>query len=316
MTVEKRALILCLHLQRHLDRFRGLFDDHGIAVEAPEVEQQMLAAELLPIIGRFDGVIAGDDEFTAAVLESGRPRLRVVSKWGVGVDGIDREAARRLGIAVFNTPDAFADEVADVVIGYLVLLARRLHEIDRSVRQGGWSKPQGRSLRGKRLGVIGVGSIGRAVVRRGCAVGMEVCGFDTAEIDAEFRRETGLSVLSLDELLAESDFVSLHCPLTPATHHLIDRAALARMRPGAYLINTGRGPLVDEVAMAEALRSRHLAGAALDVFEQEPLPAGSPLRDLDGVILGSHNASNTLEAVQRVNRLSIDNLLRGLGIEP
>lgn len=314
--MEKRALVLCLHLQRHLERYADTFERHGIEVVAPAVEQQMREAELLPIIGGFDGVIAGDDEFTSRVLEAGRPRLRIVSKWGIGVDGIDREAARRLGIEVTNTPDAFADEVADVVLGYLVLLTRRLHLMDRSVREGGWSKPQGTSLRGKRLGVVGVGSIGRAVVRRGQAIGMEVSGTDIGEIGEDFRRETGLAQKSLEDLLGSSDFVSLNCPLTPQTRHLIDRAALAHMQPGSFLINTGRGQLVDEVALVEALASGHLAGAALDVFEREPLAATSPLLGFEGVVLGTHNASNTLEAVLRVNELSIENLLRGLGIEP
>lgn len=314
--MEKRALVLCLHLQRHLERYADTFERHGIEVVAPAVEQQMREAELLPIIGGFDGVIAGDDEFTSRVLEAGRPRLRIVSKWGIGVDGIDREAARRLGIEVTNTPDAFADEVADVVLGYLVLLTRRLHLMDRSVREGGWSKPQGTSLRGKRLGVVGVGSIGRAVVRRGQAIGMEVSGTDIGEIGEDFRRETGLAQKSLEDLLGSSDFVSLNCPLTPQTRHLIDRAALAHMQPGSFLINTGRGQLVDEVALVEALASGHLAGAALDVFEREPLAASSPLLGFEGVVLGTHNASNTLEAVLRVNELSIENLLRGLGIEP
>ncbi|MCH9649390.1 MAG: phosphoglycerate dehydrogenase [Deltaproteobacteria bacterium] len=311
----KRALILCLHLQRHLERYAEVFQRYGIEVEAPPVEQQMREAELLPIIGSFDGVIAGDDEFTHRVLEAGRPRLQIVSKWGIGVDGIDREAAHRLGIQVTNTPDAFADEVADVVLGYLVLLTRRLHLMDRSVREGGWSKPQGTSLRGKRLGVVGVGSIGRAVVRRGQALGMEVSGTDIGEIETDFRRETGLVQKPLEDLLGSSDFVSLNCPLTPQTRHLIDGAALARMPAGSYLINTGRGQLVDEAALVEALASGHLAGAALDVFEREPLAASSPLLGFDGVVLGTHNASNTLEAVLRVNELSIENLLRGLGME-
>lgn len=311
-----RALVTCLHLQRHLDRYLDRFGGYGIEIEAPEVVQQMNEAKLLPIIGRFDGVIAGDDEITARVLEAGRPRLKVVAKWGIGVDGIDRDAAARLGIAVYNTPDAFADEVADVVLGYVILLARRLHEMDLSVREGGWYKPQGTSLRAKRMGVVGVGSIGRAVVRRCHALGMSVAGYDVAGLDRDLLDETDCLALPLEELLATSDFISLNCPLTPATRHLINDDTLALVRPGAYLINTGRGPLVDQEALGRALGSGRLAGAALDVFEQEPLPPGSPLRALDGVILGTHNASNTLEAVLRVNELSISNLLRGLGINP
>lgn len=313
--MSHRVLVLCEHLQRHLDRYLVGLEEHGIQVEAPTLNGQHFSeAELLPVIERFHGVIAGDDELTARVLERGR-NLKVVSKWGIGLDAIDLAAAKRLGIAVFNTPGAFADEVADVAIGYTLLLARRLHEIDRAVRRGQWLKVQGVSLRGKRLGVIGVGSIGRAVVERGRALGMEVVGYDVVEIDAGFRKRTGLASLSLDELLASSDFVCLCCPLTPETRHLIDREALRRIKRGAYLVNTARGGLVDEAALIEALRDRRLAGAALDVYEEEPLPPDSPLRELPGVILGAHNASNTLEAVLRVNEMAIANLLRGLGIE-
>jgi len=310
-----RVLVTCLHLQRHLERYAERFEMHRVEVETPEVVQQMREAELLPIIGRFDGMVAGDDEITAQVLEAGRPRLRVVSKWGIGIDSIDQEAARRLEIAVYNTPGALGDEVADVIIGYLVLLARRLHAMDRSVREDGWLKPQGISLRGKRLGVIGIGSIGAAVVRRGHVLGMEVIGYDPIEIGADLRRQTGLAMVTIDELLATSDFVSLCCPLTPDTKHLVDASALARMKPGAYLINTARGGLIDEPALVEALVTGRLAGAALDVFETEPLPVESRLRQLDGVILGTHNASNTLEAVLRVNEMAIANLFRGLGID-
>lgn len=313
--MSTRALVTCLHLQRHLDRYEQRFRRHGIEVEAPEVMQQMREAELLPIIGRFDGMVAGDDEVTARVLEAGCPRLRVVAKWGIGVDGIDREAARRLGVAVYNTPGVFADEVADVVVGYLVSLARGLHAMDRSVRAGGWLKPQGVSLRGKRLGVVGVGSIGAAVVRRGHTLGLEVVGHDAVEVDAELRRATGLAMVGLDELLATSDFISLCCPLTPETRHLIDASALSRTKPGVFLINTARGGLVAEPALVAALTAGRLGGAALDVFESEPLPDDSPLRGFNSVIFGTHNASNTLEAVLRVNEMAIANLLRGLGID-
>ena len=158
-----RVLITCPHLQKTIEPYRSLFAERDIEVEVPPLLQQLNEAELLEIIDRFDGVIAGDDFFTAKVLEKGK-RLKIVAKWGIGLDAIDLEAAKKLGILVRNTPDVFADEVADVVLGYIVLLARGLHKLDQSVRNGGWLKIQGRSLRGKTLGVIGVGSIGQAVV--------------------------------------------------------------------------------------------------------------------------------------------------------
>src|SRR6185503_707138 len=204
------------------------------------------------------------------------------------------EAARELGIEVRNTPAVFADEVADVAIGYMIMLARRLHEIDAGVRAGEWPKPQGVSLAGRALGVVGLGSIGRGVAQRGLAMGMTVVGIDPMPAAEAAAAELGVRLLGLDEVFAEADVVSLNLPMSPENRHLANEARLGSMKPGSFLVNTARGPLVDEGALVKALQSGRLARAALDVFETEPLPAGSALRTLPNVMLGSHNASNTL----------------------
>ena len=308
---DLRVLITCPQMQRtarpHVERLERL----GIRVELPEVEQQLSEADLLPMIARFDGMIAGDDVVSAAVLKAA-PRLRVVAKWGVGMDNIDRSAAASLGIRVVNTPDVFAEEVADVALGYLILLARGLHLIDRAVREGTWRKIEGVTLAGRTLGIVGLGSIGRATARRGIAVGMTVLGADPLEASRDEAARLGVEVVELDDLVAASDAISLHCPLTDATWHMMDAARLARMQPGSWIINTARGHVIDEAALIATLRAGRLAAAALDVYETEPLPADSPLRKMDQVILGSHNASNTRQAVERVNVLATENLLRGL----
>ena len=306
-----RVLITCPHLQKTIEPYRSLFAERDIEVEVPPLLQQLNEAELLEIIDRFDGVIAGDDFFTAKVLEKGK-RLKIVAKWGIGLDAIDLEAAKKLGILVRNTPDVFADEVADVVLGYIVLLARGLHKLDQSVRNGGWLKIQGRSLRGKTLGVIGVGSIGQAVVQRGVALGMSVVGYDVASIPESFVQETGMTQESLELLLQVSDFISLNCNLTTSNYHLLGEKQFDLMKEGVCLINTARGPLIDETTLVKALTAGKVAGAALDVFEAEPLLMESPLRQFDNCIFGTHNASNTLEAVMRVNEMAIKNLLTGL----
>ena len=306
-----RVLIACPQLQQTIDRYRDFFAERGIEIELPHLAQQLSESELLEIIDRFDGVIAGDDEFTGRVLEKGN-RLKVVAKWGVGVDAIDLDAAKRLDIRVSNTPDVFADEVADVVMGYIVLLARQLHKLDQSVRSGGWAKIQGVSLRGKTLGVIGVGSIGRAVVRRAVVAGMSVVGHDIAPVPTSFVEETGLRLVELKGLLQTSDFISLNCNLTPSNRHMLSQHEFALMKTGVYIVNTARGALIDEAALVEALREGKVAGAALDVFENEPLPLDSPLRQFDNCIFGTHNSSNTFEAVMRVNEQAIRNLVDGL----
>ena len=308
-----RVLITCPYLQQSIDRYRDCFMSHLIDIESPPVTQRMTESDLLEIIDRFDGVIAGDDEFTANVLEKGR-RLKVIAKWGVGVDAIDLNAARRLGIRVANTPNVFSDDVADVVMGYIVLLARQLHRLDQSVRRKDWQKPQGVSLRGKTLGVVGVGNIGRGVVRRAVVSGMVVVGYDVTPEPGLFVAETGLCFQGLEDLLKASDFVSLNCNLTPANHHMIGPSELAMMKTGVYIINTARGALINEAALVQVLCEGKVAGAALDVFDQEPLPLDSPLRQFDNCVFGTHNSSNTLEGILRANEMAIRNLLNGLGV--
>ena len=304
-------LISCLQLQESLGDHRAGLDARGARLLVPPVVQQLTEAELLELVPEVDGIVAGDDELTRAVLERA-PRLRVISKWGIGVDAIDLEAARELGIRVTNTPGMFGEEVADVALGYLLMLARHLHRIDRDVRAGTWSKPPGSSLAGRTLGVVGLGDIGHAVARRGLAIGMHVLGVELDPARAGAAAELGVEITDLASLLRDADAVSLNCPLTPQTRHMIDASALASMRRGAWIINTARGPLIDEAALVTALGSGQVGAAALDVFEVEPLPADSPLRGFDQVILGSHNASHTVEAGHRTSERAIDNLIRGL----
>lgn len=313
MAVPDRVLISCRLVWDVLDSYRDLLTSHAVEWDVPNIRgQQMEEADLLPVIGGYTGILAGDDRLTRRVLEEAKV-LRVVSKWGVGVDAIDLDAAAELGITVSNTPGVFADELADYALGYLILLARRQHEVDRKVRTGLWHKVRGRSLAGRTLGIIGLGSSGRELARRAASMRMAVLGNDIVAPGDEFLRETGCRVVGLDELLSTSDVVSLHLPADEATIGLLDRAALARMKPGAWLINTSRGSLVDETALIEALASGALGAAALDVFQQEPLSAESPLVAMPNVILGSHNGSNTEEAVMRTTDAAIHNLLVGLG---
>jgi phosphoglycerate dehydrogenase-like enzyme len=309
--VTERILISCVQLQRTLADHRARLDERGAELLVPVVAQQLGEAELLELIGDVDGMIAGDDQVTRAVLERA-DRLKIVSKWGVGTDGIDLVAAAELGIRVTNTPGMFGDEVADVVIGYLVLLARHLHRTDAAVRAGDWAKPEGVSIAGRTMGVVGLGHIGRAVARRALAMHMRVLGYEIDASNRSIAADAGVEVVSLESLLAGADVISLNAPLTPDTRHVLNAASLGRLRPGAWIINTARGPLIDEAALTDALASGQVGAAALDVFEIEPLPADSPLRRFSQVILGSHNSSNTVEAGHRTSELAVTNLIHGL----
>jgi D-3-phosphoglycerate dehydrogenase len=308
---EYRVLISCPLLQESIDGYVGEFESRGIAYDDPEVDQQLNEDELLKIIHRYDGVIAGDDEFTAAVFDAAE-RLKIVVKWGIGTDNIDFEAAERNGIGVVNTPGAFAAEVADVAIGYGIMLTRRLHVIDREVRQGSWYCPRGVSLAGRTFGVVGVGSIGSETARRARAHDMNVLGYDIEQIEEDLKEETGIESVGLNELFERSDIVSLHCPLIPQTEEMVDSEKLEALGPGGYLINTARGGLIDRDALVNVLQEKAIAGVALDVFEQEPLPESNALSPFENVILGSHNAQNTTEAVRSVSDRSVELLFDNL----
>jgi len=297
-----------------LPRFRPELESYGLELITPPVQERLEAEEILRYAGQFDGAICGDDRYTPAVLEACAPRLKIISKWGTGIDSIDQEACARLGIRIGRTPNAFTLPVADTVLGYMLAFARRQPWMDRAVKAGEWEKIPGRSLSECTLGVIGVGNCGKAVLRRGRAFGMTLLGCDIVEIDHVFVAETGVQMTSLEDLLRRADFVSLNPDLNPTSRHLINPHTLALMKPSAVLINSSRGPVVDEPALVQALQKGALAGAALDVYEIEPLPADSPLRSMDQVMLAPHNANSSPAAWERVHRNTINNLLDGLGI--
>ena len=235
------------------------------------------------------------------------PRLRAISNYAVGFDNIDLDAATARGIPVGNTPDVLTDATADLAFALLLAAARRLPDAAADVTAGEWltwepARHLGAAVHGATLGIIGMGRIGRAVARRAGGFGMDVIHAGRGEDPAP--------------LLGSADFVSLHCPLTPATHHLIDAAALKRMRPTAILVNTARGPIVDHLALRRALIDGEIAGAALDVTEPEPLPADDPLLSAPNLIVTPHIGSATRAARERMSDLAVDNLLAGLEGRP
>jgi D-3-phosphoglycerate dehydrogenase len=299
-----------------LDHFRPVLEKYGLDLIIPVVRERLDEDEILKYAGQFDGAVCGDDIFSARVMEACQPRLKVISKWGTGIDSIDSAAASRLGIRVFRTPNAFTLPVTDTVFGYMLAFARHQPWMDREMKSGTWQKIPGKALHECTLGIIGVGTIGKVVARRARTFGMTVLGNDIVDIDHVFIAETGIQMTDLEILLRNSDYVSLNCDLNQTSFHLINSRTLSLMLPHAVLINTARGPIVDEIALIAALRAGTIAGAALDVFEVEPLPADSPLMKMDNVMLAPHNANSSPTAWERVNWNTIRNLLEGLGINP
>lgn len=306
-----KVMVSAPYMQPILDRFEDAFEKHDIEVVVPPVNERLGEEELLKWIGDIDGVICGDDKFTDRVLRAS-PRLKVISKWGTGIDSIDVDACKRRGIAVRNTPNAFTVPVSESVMGYILCFARQLVHMDQDMRAGKWCKHPGVSLRESTLGVIGVGNIGKAVVRRATAFGMRTLGNDLVEMPEEFLAETSIQMVSLDNLLSRADFVSLNCDLNPTSYHLLSQREFSLMKPTAYVINTSRGPIIDEAAMIKALQEERIAGAGLDVFEVEPLPADSPLRKMKNTLLAPHSANSSPGAWERVHQNTIDNLLEVL----
>ncbi|GAA2137906.1 phosphoglycerate dehydrogenase [Nocardioides koreensis] len=307
-----KVLVTCAQMQAelpvHAERLRAA----GLEVEAPPLPgQQFSSAQLSKMMTDVVGMIAGDDELDRAFFRAS-PKLQALIRWGIGMDSVDHAAARDHGVAVCNTPAVFGGEVADSALTYMLMLARRHHMIDQAVRSGSWPKYEGLSLSGETVGIVGQGDIGAAVASRALGFGMSVMAFDPYVASERLAPGVGL-VESINDLLASSRFVVLTCPLTPETRHLIDADALKGMRRDSFLINVARGPVVDELALVEALDAGQIAGAGLDVFEVEPLPDNSPLRGFDSVILGAHNGSNTRQGVARASQRAVDLLLERLG---
>ena len=308
-----KILVTCPPMLGMIDRFRDRFTALGATLTAPEVVQTLSVDELIALVPHHDGWIIGDDPATRAVFEAGMAgRLRAAVKWGIGTDNVDLDACAALRLPITNTPDMFGGEVADIAVGYVIALARETFGIDRGVRAGGWPKPCGLSLAGRTVALAGYGDVGRNIARRLMAADMRVVAYDPGAplepADPVIRR-------SWPERLEEADFLVMCCALTPSSRHMLNPGTLARAKPGLRVVNVARGPVIDEAALIAALESGHVHSAALDVFEVEPLPATSPLRAHPRCVFGSHNASNTADAVERTSHMAIDRLAEFLARE-
>ena len=260
-------------------------------------------------LGDVEGIIIRAHGKVTRRLMEAAPRLKVIGRHGVGVETIDRQAAAERGIVVVNTPEANIESVAEHCVGMMIMLAKRVGEADQAVRSGDWEsryRLTGRELRGKTLGVVGLGRIGRRLAGMcHAAFAMPILYHDVVDYP-DLEAELDAQRLSLEDLLARADFVSLHVPLLPATAGLIDEAALKRMKPTAFLINTSRGAVVDQAALVRALEAGWIAGAGLDVYDGEPPPADSPLFKLSNVVVTPHMASHTDEALLQMAMVVAD----------
>jgi phosphoglycerate dehydrogenase-like enzyme len=282
------------------EQAQALLRQAGCQLVFPPKLGPLRAAELFPLLKGIDAVIASLDEFSAPVLSSQNgARLKIIARWGVGFDSVDLVAATRSGIVVTYTPGLLDEAVAEYTLALLLAMSRRVHEGYTAMRNTQWKVAWGHDLAGKTLGIVGCGRIGLAVARRAVGFNLRLIGYDPHP-SAQARR-LGIRLVTLEHLLARSDFVSLHAALTERSRRLIGKAELSKMKPTACLINTARGALVDEAALAAALSKKQIAGAALDVFATEPLPATNPLRSAPNLLLSPHQASFSFETGERVS---------------
>lgn len=286
-----------------LEKLKG----RGFAVVLNPHGRKLTEGEIGSLIREHQPValLAGVEPLTAAVLGLAAPHLKVISRCGIGMDSVDLEAAAALGITVTNTPDAPTIPVAELTLGLMLSLLRKIHVSDASIRAGGWERPMGSLLHGKKVGIIGCGRIGSRVANVLTVMECRVMGHDPAVASNLY-----CEMASLESLLRDADMVSLHLPYSAQTHHFMDYDRLQMMKRGACLVNASRGGLIDEAVLLQALQSGHLAGAALDCFENEPYTG--PLKNMDNVLLTGHIGSYAREARSMMEMQAVDNILRVL----
>jgi phosphoglycerate dehydrogenase-like enzyme len=293
-----KILIVARAAQAASEQAQRLLREAGCEIIFPKKPGLLMGDELIAALSGMDAVLAGLDGYSASVLSSPTVRqLKIIARWGVGYDSVDVPAATRNGIVATYTPNLLNEAVADYTFALLLALARRVHEVHDTMQRGEWKHAWGADVGGQTLGIIGLGRIGKAVARRAVGFGMRILAHtahpDPANKSVEF--------VSLEKLLAQSDFISLHAALTPDTRGMIGEAQLRLMKRTAYLINTGRGALLDETALVRALKENWIAGAALDVFITEPLPADSALRTAPNILLSPHQSSYARGTGERVS---------------
>lgn len=266
--------------------------------------------QLIARLEGVDGYIAGLDYITADVVARMPASLKVISRYGAGVDRVDIPACKKRGIIVTNTPAANATAVCEMAFGLMLCVARNIPALHKAVEAGEWPRMGGMELAGKTLGIVGLGAIGKRLALRAKAFEMDVVAFDPY-FDEAFARDNGIERVDLDGLFARADVVSLHVPLCDATRHMVDALRISGMKPGAILINTARGGLIDEAAAAQAIKDGRLRGVGLDAFEEEPL-GDSPLKGLPGVVLTPHAGGHTSQAISRMGMMAVDNAIQVL----
>ena len=317
-----RILITCPPMIKQIKRYEEIFNKYNMYFFCPEFRQVMSEEDLIELVPQYDGWIIGDDPATRKVFTAGKTgSLKAAIKWGVGTDNVDFEACEDLNIPITNIPGVFGEEVSDVALGMLLNLTRKLHDVDREIKKGNWTKPTGISLSNKKVCLIGFGDIGRATARKLLAFNLNVYvsdpGFEkvNGKIICNYNKNLKVSeelnkvnMTNLDEAITNCDFIVATCALNEHTYHLINKDNIVNAKYGVMIINVARGPVIKEVDVVDLLYSGQVSAVGFDVFEKEPLSEKSLLRKFPQNFFGSHNGSNTNEAVDKVSKIAIEKM--------
>jgi D-3-phosphoglycerate dehydrogenase len=295
------------------DQAREMLEKFADEVVYNPYGRPLEAKEVAKLAKGCDGYIAGLDYITADAFE-GMDKMKIISRYGAGVDRVELDVAKARSIKVTNTPGTNAVAVCELAFGLMLSLARAIPRLNKAVEAGKWPRNNGVELKGKTLSIFGLGAIGRNLAQRAIAFGMDVCAYDPY-INEAYAKEKGIKVCTFDEAIAAGDFISLHMPLMEATKHCISKKAIDKMKKGVFLINTARGGLIDEAAAYEALKSGKMAGLGLDAYECEPV-IDSPLVSMDNVISTPHTGAHTNEAISGMGMMATENLIAVLSGEP
>lgn len=310
-----KLLITCVPMILRLDHYKKELSSYDVTI--PEFTQNMKENDLIEMIHGYDAWIAGDDPVTREVLKKAK-NIKILVKWGIGIDNIDMKAIKEFNIPFSNTPGMFGNEVADVAIGYLLMLTRKLNQINTEVKNGNWYKPSGISLKDKKVGLIGFGDIGRNIADRLISLKTKIHVYDPGFIQEDGKIQCVYTEMNLDtrlnniilendinKVFIDSNIIILACSANKENRHLINENKIKMLSDKCYIINVSRGSLVNEEDIIKYLKNRKLEGFASDVFENEPL-VNHPFINMDNVIVGSHNASNTIEGVDKTSLKTID----------
>lgn len=307
MSGLKKVLVTATNYSLLCAEAKRLLEEGGCEIIENKVGRPHTFEELVPLVADIDGVVAGVDTWDEAVFKLA-PKLKAIARFGVGVDNIDLAKAKEYGVKVTNVPGGNANAVAELTIGLLLSLIRNVPTLHQSARRGYWDRHVGEELAGKTVGLLGFGNIAQMVAKKLRGFDVSIIAYDKYPNTAK-AEELGVELVTSDEVLSRGDIVSMHLPSLKETRHMMNDAAFAKMKRGAYFLNTARGALVDEQALYRALESRTIAGAAIDVYEAEPVSADNPLIKLDNIITTPHTAAETVETYQRVGLVTAQALL-------